>query len=76
MPEANGLTRTTRSLHKELDNINKFSTIVKAFVVTPQNDKKFHNFQRGSYDKGYKIFIADENLFVSILIFYLCPNLF
>ena len=29
------------------------SNTVKAYVVTPQNDKKFHNFQRG-YDKGYK----------------------
>ena len=25
---------------------------------------------RGGYDKGYKIFIADENLFVSILIYF------
>ena len=24
---------------------------------------------RGGYDKGYKIFIADENLFVNILIY-------
>ena len=35
----------------------------------PLNDKKFHNFQRG-YDKGNKIFIADENLFVCILIYF------
>ena len=25
---------------------------------------------RGGYDKGYKIFIADENLFVCILIYF------
>ena len=30
---------------------------------------------RGGYDKGYKIFIADENLFVFALI-YLYPNFF
>ena len=34
------------------------------------NDKNFHNFHRG-YDKGYKIFIADENLLVCILIYSL-----
>ena len=27
---------------------------------------------RGGYDKGYKIFIADENLFVCILISFAC----
>ena len=42
---------------------------VKAFVVTPQNDKKNSIIFRGSYDKGYKIFIADENLFVCIIIY-------
>ena len=31
--------------------------------------KKFHNFQRG-YDKDYKIFIADENLFICTLIYF------
>ena len=41
----------------------------KSLCRNPQNDKKFHNFQRG-YDKGYKIFIADENLFVCIIIYY------
>ena len=30
------------------DTISSFVVItVKAFVVTPQNDQKFHNFQRG-----------------------------
>ena len=43
---------------------------VKAFVVTPQNDKKIHNFQRG-LRQNYKIFITDENLFVCILIYLL-----
>ena len=27
---------------------------------------------RGGYDKGYKIFIADENLFVCTLIYFFC----
>ena len=31
---------------------------------------------RGGYDKGYKIFIADEILFVSILIFFACVLIF
>ena len=31
--------------------------------------KKFHNFHRG-YDKGNKFSIADENLFVCILIYF------
>ena len=32
---------------------------------------------RGGYDKGYKIFIADENLFACILIFVVAyPNKF
>ena len=43
---------------------------VKAFVVTPKMTKKSIIF-RGGYDKGYKNFIADENLFVSILIYLL-----
>ena len=30
---------------------------------------KIHNFQK-SYDKGYKIFITDENLSVCILIYF------
>ena len=42
----------------------------KSLCRNPQNDKKFHNFQRGGYDKGYKIFIADKNLFVCILIYF------
>ena len=41
---------------------------VKAFVVTPKMTKNSIIF-RGSYDKGYKIFIADKNLFVFILIY-------
>ena len=41
---------------------------VKAFVVTPKMTKNSTIF-RGGYDKGYKIFIADENLFVCILIY-------
>ena len=31
---------------------------VKAFVVTPQNDKKFHNFERGVTTKAIKIFYS------------------
>ena len=42
---------------------------VKAFVVTPKMTKKSHNFQRG-LRKGYKIFIADENLIVCIIIYF------
>ena len=40
----------------------------KAFVVTPKMTKNFIIF-RGGYDKGYKNFIADEILFVRILIY-------
>ena len=43
---------------------------VKAFVVTPKMTQNSIIF-RGGYDKGYKIFIADENLFVCILIYLL-----
>ena len=45
-------------------------TTVKAFVVTPKMSKNSIIF-RGGYDKGYKIFIADKNLFVCILIYLL-----
>ena len=31
---------------------------------------KISSILRGGYDKGYKFFIADENLFVCILICY------
>ena len=42
---------------------------VKAFVVTlPKWQKKTIIF-KGGYDKGYKNFKADENLFVCILIY-------
>ena len=44
------------------------SYTVKAFVVTPKMTKNSIIF-RGGYYKGYKIFIADENLFVCILIY-------
>ena len=42
---------------------------VKAFVVPPKWQKNFI-ILREDYDKGYKIFIADENLFVCILIYF------
>ena len=42
---------------------------VKAFVVTPKMTKNSIIF-RGSYDKGYQIFITDENLFAWILIYF------
>ena len=41
---------------------------VKDFVVTPKMTKNSKIF-RGGYDKGYKIFIADKNLFVCTLIY-------
>ena len=44
---------------------------VKAFVVTPQNDKNSTILRGGGYNKGYKNCIADENLFVCILIYLL-----
>ena len=44
-------------------------TTVKAFVVTPKMTKNSIIFRAGNY-KGYKIFIADKNLFVCILIYY------
>ena len=51
------------------DNVQFAKLItVKAFVVAPQNDKKFHNFPRGVTTKAINFFIADENLFVWILI--------
>ena len=43
---------------------------VKAFVVTPEMTKNSIIF-RGGYDKGYKIFIAEEILFIFILIYLL-----
>ena len=42
---------------------------VKAFVVTPKMAKN-SIILRGGYYKGYKNFIADENLFVCILIYF------
>ena len=42
---------------------------VKAFVVTPPKMTRNSIIFRGGYDKGYKIFIADEILFVCILIY-------
>ena len=53
-------------LNLSYESIKKFT--VKAFVVTPKMTKNSIIF-RGGYDKGYKIFIADENLFVCILIY-------
>ena len=44
-------------------------TILKNLCRNPQNDKKSIIF-KGGYDKGYKIFIADENLFLCILIYF------
>ena len=41
---------------------------VKSIVVTPLINKNFHNFHRG-YNKGYKFFVADENLLVCIPIY-------
>ena len=45
-----------------------YKNTVKAFVLTPQNDKKFHIFERG-YDKGfYGIFLKlEEHIFSSHL---------
>ena len=56
--------------YKSIFLLEIISNTAKAFVVTPKMIKKFHNFQREGYDKGYKIFIADENLFVCILIYF------
>ena len=42
----------------------------KSLCRNPLNDRKFHNFQKGGYDKSYKIFISDENLFVCIIIYF------
>ena len=42
---------------------------VKAFVVTPKMTKNSIIFS-GVTIKGYKIFIADEDLFVCILIYF------
>ena len=42
-----------------------FVFTVKAFVLTPKMTKNSIIF-RGGYDKGYKNFIADENLWVLI----------
>ena len=53
----------------------QYRITVKAFVVTPKMTKNSIIF-RGGYDKGYKFFIADEHLFVCILIFCLHPNKF
>ena len=36
----------------------------------PKITKKNSIIFRGGYDKGYKIFIVDENLFVCILIYF------
>ena len=44
---------------------------VKAFVLTLPKWQKNSIIFRGGYDKGYKIFIADESLFVWILIYLL-----
>ena len=54
--------------------ISKLIT-VKAFVVTPQNDKKIHNFQRGVTTKAIKFFLLmkfflNPNLFAWILIYF------
>ena len=49
-------------------NQNRWST-VKAFVVTPKMTEN-SIILRGGYDKGYKKFIDDENLFVCILIYF------
>ena len=49
-------------------NWKSFVVTVKAFVVTPQMTKNSIIF-RGGYNKGYKISMADENLFVCILIY-------
>ena len=50
-------------------NIVLFWYTVKVFVVTPLMTKN-SIFFKGGYDKGYKLFIADENLFVCILIYF------
>ena len=63
-------TRPPRFLRQEIESdrtIFKEFT-VKAFVVTPKMTKNFITLRWG-YDKGYKKFIADENLFVCILIY-------
>ena len=39
------------------------SLYCKIFIVTPKMTKNSIIFREG-YDKGYKILIADENLFV------------
>ena len=41
----------------------------KSLCRNPLNAKNSIIF-RGGYDKGYKTFIADENLFVCILIYF------
>ena len=42
---------------------------VKAFALTPKMIKNSIIFREEVNDKGYKIFIADENLFFRILIY-------
>ena len=42
---------------------------VKAFVVTPPKWQKFPQFWEGVTTKAIKFSIADENLFVCILIY-------
>ena len=46
----------------------KFSYL-KSLCRNPPKMTKNSIIFRGDYDKGYKIFIADENLFVCILIY-------
>ena len=48
----------------------KKSSTVKAFVVTSPKMTKNSIIFRGGYYKGYKIFMAYENLFVCILIYF------
>ena len=49
------------------DRMGDFINYCKSLCRNSKMTKNFHNFHRG-YDKGYIIFIADENLFVSQII--------
>ena len=68
------LNYNKKHLHKKWDPKKMQLYYRKSLCRNPLYDKKSIIF-RGSYDKGYKVFIADENLFICFLI-YLYPNLF
>ena len=70
MQKVGELDMFLQSIKIEFEYINLYDKYRKSLCRDPQITKNSIIF-RGGYDKGYKIFIADENLFVSILIFLL-----